>query len=70
MSSVGGGGGGVCCHTFFLFSFPCSADYERDSLPCKVVFFGLATNTLNVGNNNNNNNNNNNMHPGSNYYVD
>ena len=31
------------------FSFPCSADHdERDWPPCKVVFFGLATNTLNV----------------------
>ena len=28
--------------------FPCSADHERDRPPCKVVFFGLATNTLNV----------------------
>ena len=39
-------------------SFPCLADHERDWPPCKVVFFGLATNTLNVRNNNNNNNNN------------
>ena len=29
---------------FFLFSFPCSADHERDWSPCKVVFFGLAAN--------------------------
>ena len=36
---------------FLLFSFPCSADHERDWPPCKVVFFGLATNTLNVRNN-------------------
>ena len=37
----GGGGGGVCCQTFFLFSFPCSADHERDWPPCnKVVFSG------------------------------
>ena len=36
-----------------MFSFPCSADHERDWPPCKVVFFGLATNTLNVRNNNN-----------------
>ena len=42
-------GGGVCCQTFY---FPCSADHERDWPPCKVVFFGLATNTLNVRNNN------------------
>ena len=34
---------------FFFFS--CSADHERDWLPCKVVFFGLATNALNVRNN-------------------
>ncbi|CAN0266126.1 unnamed protein product, partial [Ascophyllum nodosum] len=35
---------------FLLFSFPCSADHERDWPPCKVPgsFFGLATNTLNV----------------------
>ena len=41
---------------FLLFSFPCSTDHERDWPPCKVVFFGLATSTLNVRNNNNNNN--------------
>ena len=29
---------------FLLFYFPGSADHERDWLPCKVVFFGLATN--------------------------
>ena len=29
----------------YLFIFPCcSADHERDRPPCKVVFFGLATN--------------------------
>ena len=39
-----------------MFSFLCSADHERDWPPCKVVFFGLATNTLNVRNNNNSNN--------------
>ena len=34
---------------FFLFSFfRCSADHERDWPPCKVVFFGLAINALNV----------------------
>ena len=39
-----------------FFFFPCSADHERDWLSsCKVVFFGLATNALNVRNNNNNN---------------
>ena len=34
--------------------FPCSAGHERDWPPCKVVFFGLTTNALNVRNNNNN----------------
>ena len=34
----------------FFFFFPCSADHERDWPPCKVVFFGLATNALNVRN--------------------
>ena len=33
--------------------YTCSADHERDWPPCKVVFFGLATNALNVRNNNN-----------------
>ena len=42
-----------------FFFFPCSADHERDWPPCKVAFFELATNALNVRNNNNNNNNNN-----------
>ena len=56
-SARGGGGGGGRCQTFFFLSFfPCSADHERDWPPCKVVFFGLATNALNVRNNNNNNN--------------
>ena len=50
------GGGGVRCETFSFSFFPCSADHERDWPPCKVVFFGLATNALNVRNNNNNNN--------------
>ena len=44
------------CQTFSFSFFPCSADHERDWPPCKVVFFGLATNALNVRNNNNNNN--------------
>ena len=48
------GGGGVRCQTFFFFFPPCSADHERGWPPCKVVFFGLATNMLNVRNNNNN----------------
>ena len=51
-----GGGRGVRCQTFSFSFFPCSADHERDWPPCKVVFFGLATNALNVRNNNNNNN--------------
>ena len=42
------------CQTFSFSFFPCSADHERDWPPCKVVFFGLATNALNVRNNNNN----------------
>ena len=50
-----GGGGGGAARLFFFFFFPCSADHERDWPPCKVVFFGLATNALNVRNNNNNN---------------
>ena len=54
-----GGGGGGAVGLFFFFFFPCSADHERDWPPCKVpvVFFGLATNALNVRNNNNSNNN-------------
>ena len=47
----GGGGGGYAARLFLLFSFSCSAEDERDWPPCKVVFFGLATNTLNVRNN-------------------
>ena len=43
------GGGGE--PDFSFSSFPCSADHERDWPPCKVVFFGLATNALNVRNN-------------------
>ena len=39
-------------HLLFLFFFLCSADHERDWPPCKVVFFGLATNALDVRNNN------------------
>ena len=49
------GGGGAATRLFFYFFFPCSADHERDWPPCKVFFFGLATNALNVRNNNNNN---------------
>ena len=44
---------------FSLFNrprFPCSTDHGQNWSPCKVVFFRLATNTLNVRNNNNNNN--------------
>ena len=52
------GGRGRCLTFFFLSSYSsCSVDHERDWPPCKVVFFGLATNALNVRNNNNNNNN-------------
>ena len=47
-------GGGVRCQTFSFSFFLCSADHERDWPPCKVVFFGLATNALNLRNNNNN----------------
>ena len=50
------GGGEGSARLFFFFFFLCSADHERDWPPCKVVFFGLATNALNVRNNNNNNN--------------
>ena len=35
-----------------FFFFPCPADHERDWPPCKVLFFELATNALNVRNNN------------------
>ena len=35
---MGGGGGGYAARLFLLFSFPCSADHERDWPPCKVVF--------------------------------
>ena len=49
-------GGGALPDFFFFFFSPCSTDHERDWPPCKVVFFGLATNALNVRNNNNNNN--------------
>ena len=44
----GGEGRGGGCQTFLFLFFPCSADHERDWPPCKVVFFGLATNALNV----------------------
>ena len=50
-------GGGRTARLFLFLFFPCSADHERDWPPCKVVFFGLATNALNVRNNNENNNN-------------
>ena len=40
-SSARGGGGGALPDFFFSFSFS-----------CKVVFFGLATDALNVRNNN------------------
>ena len=31
------GGGGYAARLFLLFSFPCSADHERDWPPCKKV---------------------------------
>ena len=46
----GGGGEGGALPAFFFF-FPCLTDHERDWPPCNVVFFGLATNSLNVRNN-------------------
>ena len=47
-----GWGEGALPDFFFFFFFPpCSVDHERDWPPCKVVFFGLATNALNVRNN-------------------
>ena len=46
----GRGGGGGLPDFFFLFSFPYSADHERDWSTGKVVFFGLATNTLSTRN--------------------
>ena len=46
--------GGYVTILFFFFFFPCSADHERDWPPRKVVFFVLATNTLNIKNNKNN----------------
>ena len=47
-----GGVGRYAARLFLSFSFPCSAGHERDWPPCKVVFFGLATNKLNVRNSN------------------
>ena len=47
-----GGGGRALPDFFSSLSFPCSADHERDWPPFEVVFFGLATNALNVRNNN------------------
>ena len=38
--AVWGAGGGGAARLFLLFSFPCSADHERDWPPCKVVFSG------------------------------
>ena len=46
----GGRGEGRLPDFFFSFFFSCSANHERDWPPCKVVFFGLATNALNVRN--------------------
>ena len=53
-SSVGGERGGCVARLFLFFFFPCSADHERDWPPRKVVFFVLATKTLNIKNNKNN----------------
>ena len=50
----GGARGGAARLLFFIYFFPCSIDHERDWPPCKVVFFGLVSNALNVRNNNNN----------------
>ena len=36
----------------FYYVFPVQQTTQRDWSPCKVGFFGLATNTLNVRNNN------------------
>ena len=52
----GGGRGGGRCQTFPFSFLPSSTDHDRDWPPCNIVFFGLATNALNVRNNNNNNN--------------
>ena len=47
----GGGVGGLLLADFrFLLSFPYPSNHKRDWPPCEVVFFGLATDTLNVGN--------------------
>ena len=51
--SGGGGGGGTVILFFFFFSL--FSRPQAGVTPCKVVFFGLATNALNVRNNNNNN---------------
>ena len=41
------------CQTFsFVFYFPCSADRERDWLPCKVVYSGWQPIRWSVRNNN------------------
>ena len=48
------GGGGALPYLISFFFFPFSADHRRDWPPCKVVFWGLATNALNVRNNDNN----------------
>ena len=44
-------GGGGALPDFFFFFFFLFSRHERDWPPCKVVFFGLATNALNVRNN-------------------
>ena len=52
----GEGGGAARLFFFFFFSPVQQTTSERDWPPCKVVFFELATNALNVRNNINNNN--------------
>ena len=47
--------GGYAARLIIFSYFPCSADHERDWPPCKIVFFGLTTNTLNMRSSNNNN---------------
>ena len=43
---LGGAGGGVCCHIFFWFSFPCSADHDAININIRsrcVQIFPLNT---------------------------
>ena len=54
-SSVGGGGGEGGCQIFFCFPVQQTTSGIGHRGEYQVVFFGLATNTLNARNNNNNN---------------